>query len=599
MEDRYQEILAGLERFAAAEASGEARALVDRLRADLDRDEERLRRLVHLMKSIAALDFKERARVDDDDSLANALAAGLNMLSEHLGRVTVSTEFFASVLNTMKDGLLVVTPDGFVERTNPALLAMLGCGPTDVLGARVLELVRPAAESRPVGALLRTEADPAVLLEIDEALVGVPGGREITALVSGSKLGVSAGAGRMVLVIHDISERKQMESELKLARHKAEESARVKSAFLSNMTHEIRTPLNAIIGFTDQLLSEELPESHRRQIQTVHKSGELLLNIIGEILDISRIEVGEVDIRNEPFALDALLDNLDATGRILLTESGKAIELRRAPDTLPGLWLFGDEHRLTQIMNNMLVNAIKYTQAGSIELGVRREADRLRFFVTDTGMGIPPEEQEQVFESFRRGRSGQIKSIGGVGLGLAISRKLVRLMGGEMSLVSRVGADHGSTFFFTLPYVPARAPSANQASDPGSELRGERRRILLVEDDQDNRALATMILEKMGFLVTPAVNGLEAIKRFEELGDIDLILMDVNMPEMDGLTATREIRDREKDAEPALPIIALTAHATEEQREACLASGCDDFLTKPITRTRLMEKLKVHLPQGI
>ncbi|MHB8771103.1 MAG: ATP-binding protein [Syntrophales bacterium] len=399
------------------------------------------------------------------------------------------------------------------------------------------------------------------------------------------------------LLSAEIEERKRTEKELETARQSAEEARRTaeaanraKSQFLANMSHEIRTPLNGVLGMTELLLSSALDAEQRQRAEAAHRSAETLLAIIGDILDLSKIEAGAVELEEDLFSpRDTVIHAVE-----LITPQATAKGLRvshRIPADLPPL-VCGDSVRLHQVLTNLLGNAVKFTDRGSITVTVEKgesagDRQRLRFSVADTGIGIAPDDRESIFNAFVQADGSTTRRYGGTGLGLTICGQLVTLMGGEIQLESTPQA--GSVFSFTAvfglapPDAEAPRPHPSPAAAPPAVHQG---RILLVEDNVVNQTLGVAMLEKLGYRVDVANDGKEAVAavRAREYG---LVLMDCQMPVMDGFAATAEIRRLGESGCRRVPIIALTAHATPHDREQCLAAGMDGYLAKPYTMAQL------------
>lgn len=373
----------------------------------------------------------------------------------------------------------------------------------------------------------------------------------------------------------------QQATEIETQNIRLSEANRFKSVFLSNMSHEIRTPLNTIIGMSDLMAAAPLPEKEREHAQIVSHASQNLLTLINEILDFSKIEAGKIDFLPRPFDLPELLGRQIGLVRFPADKKNLQLELKLDNDLPKGI--MADPGRLSQILLNLLSNAVKFTETGLITLtaGVQEHLANgqlvLRFSVRDTGVGIATAELPFIFEAFKQAGENTHLQHGGTGLGLAISKQLVELQGGRIEVESKPG--QGSEFRVLLPVGLAALPVDQQPSKEGALQKLPSQKILLVEDNQFNQMLATELLLQMVEkpLITIAENGLEAIEK-ASTGSFDLIFMDIKMPRMDGFAATKALRA----AGLTTPIIALTANATSDEREKCLQSGLDDYLSKPI-----------------
>ncbi|MEQ4598481.1 MAG: ATP-binding protein, partial [Methylobacteriaceae bacterium] len=427
---------------------------------------------------------------------------------------------------------------------------------------------------------------------------------------SGRTLYEGDGRPYRMLGLHlDITERKAAEAALRAATAEAraatveaERASAAKSEFLAAMSHEIRTPLNGILGYADLLLDrrDHDPEDQRR-LELIRVSGESLLTVVNDVLDVSKIEAGQLELDPLPFALGKLIEDTVAIMRGTALKSALTVEARIDPD-LPAS-VVGDANRLRQVLFNLLNNAVKFTPAGSVVLTARYEgsvpgadggtAEALRFEISDTGIGIAPSQRHRLFKPFSQVDGSISRRFGGSGLGLAICHRLVTMMGGAIGVESREGA--GSTFWFTLALPRATTPPAAQPAISPHRLETARpARLLLVEDVPINQTLARAVLEVQGYRVDVAGDGNAAIAAVEasygpEEAGTDpyaVVLMDVQMPGMDGLTATRRIRAMTGPA-ARLPIVAMTANVLDGQVQEFIAAGMDDHVGKPFKRTQL------------
>jgi PAS domain S-box-containing protein len=499
-----------------------------------------------------------------------------------------------SLIESNIDALMTTDPAGIITDVNKQMEALTGCTRDELIGAPFKDCFTDPARAE--AGIKRVLAEKSVT-DYELTARARDGKQTVVSYNATTFYDRSRTLKGVFAAARDVTESKRVEVELQLAKAAAESASRTKSDFLASMSHEIRTPMNAIMGIADLLAKTALTPEQDKYVQIFRRSGDNLLNLINDILDLSKVEASQLDLERTGFSLN---DHLEKVMEMIAPRAQEK-SLTLVCEIAPGVAneLVGDPTRLRQVLLNLLGNAIKFTQSGSICLRVASDADdavptALRFTVTDTGIGIAQDKQARIFERFTQADSSTTRRFGGSGLGLTISRRLVELMGGRIWVESQV--DQGSLFAFAVPFevstVATRPVAVPVGAGPEAPLPALR--ILMAEDSADNSTIALAYLEDTPYQVDVAENGVLACQMFKA-GRYDLVLMDRQMPAMDGLTATRTIRawEQANDRAPT-PIIALTASALKGDRESCLAAGCTAYLTKPIKQDVLLQAIKDH-----
>jgi PAS domain S-box-containing protein len=510
-----------------------------------------------------------------------------------------SEEKYRKIFENVKDTFYQADINGIITDISPSIERYSGYAPAELIGMKIETLYKDPTERVALLKILQERGEVRDfiihLVHKDNRMVYVSANIHFLYGPDNKPSGVEGS-------LRDVSERFQAQEkireserllrkqneeyailteELKIARDKAEESDRLKSAFLANMSHEIRTPMNGIVGFSQMLGDHGLKKEERESfIKIVNSSCEQLLHIINDIIDISKIEAGQIDISETPFSIRELLSEVYSFFLPAAKENGVELildpVLSQINDTI-----ISDRIKIRQILDNLLSNALKFTSSGSVAISCSLDGKDIRFVIKDTGIGINPEMQEVIFERFRQADTSYAKAHSGTGLGLSISKAYVEKMKGAIGVQSETGK--GSSFWFRLPYVPFTDKMTIEISEVKKSKSGGKMTILVVEDEEINWLYIHEILKSQAELLH-AVNGVVALDIISKNPDIDLVLMDIKLPDINGLELTRMIKSLNKN----LPVVAQTAYALAGDREKAFNAGCVEYLTKPVRRDDLL-----------
>ncbi|WP_428266608.1 ATP-binding protein [Haliangium sp.] len=533
-------------------------------------------------RAIADGDLSRRSGIRSNDEIGG-LARAFDHMAERLqaqAGVRVSKAYVDNIIETMTNGLVVLDQSGYIEKVNPAACALLGYRQPELIGLPAERILGPQGVGEGADAAQPWQGQ--AVREVEHVLM-TKSGEPRTVSLSSAVMDASSGR-KTVYVLDDISERRELFAQLVEAKRVAERATKAKTAFLADMSHELRTPLNAILGYA-QMLAEDctLGERQRAAVATMGASGQHLVMLLEDLLDISKIEAGRMELSPAGLHLGRFLDELSAPFGMRAQAKGLGFAYRRDPE-LPTA-VFADERRLRQVLLNLLSNAIRYTETGRVQFSVDRLGERVRFRVEDSGVGIPSHLHAAIFEPFHQvGAARPYRE--GSGLGLAISKRLVELMAGTLEVHSVPG--EGSVFVVELVLPVIAEWSEGSQPRPGrSGYTGPRRQVLIVDDEVENRVMLRSYLSGLGFGIDEAGDGREAVAR-AAMGRPNVVLMDLRMPGMGGLEATRALRaggDR-------VPIIAISASAFAENQAESLRAGCNAFLAKPVRLDALSAKLE-------
>ncbi len=525
----------------------------------------------------------------------NGLVIEITDYRKALQKVRESEEKLRNIFDSSPETILIADAGLNIMDCNQEALNLFGYSKKELIKMNPYMLLDE--EDREKAEMFLQKFNEIGLLKGIEFTFKKHNGDKLITVVSGSIVCDEENKPKLyIIVIQDISQFKKIESELVKAKERAEEADNLKSAFLANMSHEIRTPMNAIIGFSDLLADPSLKHSDAGLYTGVIKERcNNLLHIVNDILDISRIEANQVELRETSFSVNALLEELYIVyAQRLINENKFQVVLNLTKDAVnEQSIIIADDSRLKQVLNNLLDNAIKFTKKGEIEFGYSVKDGFLEFFVKDSGIGIKPDKHEMIFERFRQIDESLDREYGGNGLGLAICKAFVELMGGTIWLKS--GENSGTTFYFTIPY--SRPNEIIYKPKPETDIvnyKWRKKRILIVEDDKASLSFMKVLFKLTEAEIIPVQTGHEAIELYMNDKNFDLVLMDIQLPDINGLEVTKMFKSMNR----YIPVIAQTAYAMHGDDVKCLNAGCDDYISKPVEIADLFFKIDKFLGEG-
>jgi len=526
---------------------------------------------------------------DEFGILINGFNNMLSRIESSQYEISQSEKRFRTIFNSGNDAIFIVDIEtGIIIDVNEKMLEMYGYrNKLEVVGKSIGYYIinTPPENQKSIDALIKDTINKSEKLV--ERQVVSSNDQQFWVEIKLKKIEL-LGADYIIIAARDITKRKKAEEELKSAKEKAEESDRLKSSFLANMSHEIRTPMNGILGFTDLLKDTDLSDYEKEEyIRLINESGKRMLNIINDLIDISRIESNQVVVKNETFDLHDVMQSIYS---MYLPEAKlKGIRFT-CIEEFPHLPLHSDKGKIQQALSNLVKNALKFTLQGEIEVGYSLQKNEyVMFYVRDTGVGIKEQLQHKIFERFRQGDISLSRPEEGAGLGLSIAKAYIELLNGEVFLESKV--NHGSVFSFIIPYQSPEKPTS------GSTLKGlydneqnQLYNIVIADDDFSSRKYLEKLLLRYNYNVTTASNGIEVLEIIKKQ-KVNLVLMDIKMPKLNGIDATIEV----KKIAPSIKVIAQTAYAMDTDREKALASGCDEYISKPVNANTLIQLVNKFL----
>ncbi|NJB82456.1 PAS domain-containing hybrid sensor histidine kinase/response regulator [Wenyingzhuangia aestuarii] len=501
-----------------------------------------------------------------------------------------SEEKYRGIIESLEFGILEVDTKGIITKAHSSFSTLTGYTQKELIGKNPYEFLHPDSYAL---MQLQEEKRKDKVADVYEVQIKKKTGEYIWVIISGAPFYDTEGNQTGSVGIHlDITERKKMEEDLKKANEKALASSKSKELFFAKVSHEIRTPLNAVVGLTDLLLKTDLNPTQKKYTYNINKSANNLLLLVNDILDITKIEKDQLSINNKPFKLKNFLNNIHAT--LDYQAQQKELPLLISVDKNIENHYISDELRLTQIIINLANNAIKFTSIGYVKIllelvSIKKNQHLIKFSVIDTGKGIAQDKIDKIFNEFTQESTNTFNTYGGSGLGLAISKKLVELLGGTIQVTSNL--NKGSTFFFTLPFTIAEKKKKNTKKEETTVFTAKdwsATKILIVEDNPINQLVIQETLTIWKVQHKTVNNGLEAVEQIKQ-EEFDIVLMDMQMPVMDGITATKEIRQTLKSN---VPIIAFTANAMKADIQKCLEVGMNDAITKPFKEEELKSKIQ-------
>lgn len=571
-----------------------------------EEDLKLIRNAVQLLAVVLENNYQERLLSDRRVHLEEEIASRTRALEEEVqerraaeNQLRQTDEQFRTAFNNSNEGMALVSPSGVFFRVNKQLCALLGYSEAELLTMGFKDITHPEDLEHSVEAVAKLLSGETSRLKLEKRYVHKDG-RDIWAIVSTSLVRDDADTPQYFITnITDITDRKSAQQALVHAKDAAEVANQTKSEFLANMSHEIRTPLNGVMGMIQLMLATQLDHEQRKYAEVAISSCKRLADLLGDILDLSKIEAGKAPIEEIDFDLRQALQVIEETFQRAADNKGLEFSIRYdegIPDTL-----LGDPARLTQVLINLVGNAIKFTDLGRVSLEVDMlpacfdDSCYVLFTVSDTGIGIADNMVNDIFNTFTQVETSYTRSHQGAGLGLSIVKRLVKLMGGSLTVLSEDGV--GTEFYLSIPFQ-LRHAAAEQATgaERGPISPKAAARLLLVEDDEVNRMALSGMLRIQGFEVAVAENGKQAVALVAEQ-DFDLVLMDIQLPVMDGMTAAKTIRtSSELGRKAQVPIIALTAYAMSGDKEIFLAAGMNAYLAKPVEVEDLVRTINDLLP---